>query len=156
MQHLLPFQVQVAIGNFVSKTTKDELLFPFMIKFSSNINEMSSEFIPFLSKHPIQHLSFFTISKNSCAAANVFILVTFIMLNHLCPVGRRAVVVNDVEVFVPNVIMTIKNGYRVHILVERISRFNIAVPHIRNSSEKHNIFEVWENQVRKSKSKVPV
>mmetsp|Transcript_21284 Transcript_21284/g.31677 ORF Transcript_21284/g.31677 Transcript_21284/m.31677 type:complete len:224 (-) Transcript_21284:537-1208(-) len=58
---------------------------------------------------------------------------------------------NDMVVFIPNIIMTIDNSHRAHIWVVRVFWVNPTMPHVRNTCKEDGCFEKWKNKIGQCK-----
>lgn len=97
---------------------------------------MLRKLVPFARKQPIQHLALFTVSEDGGSVGLVLVFIFLVVFRILSPVNQRLGVMDDVKVFVEDVIFALQNSDGVDKGVIDVLGIAPGVPQVRNASKK--------------------
>lgn len=131
------------------ETAEDEGFLAFVVEFAVEVNEVFSECVPLVAEDPGDELTLFAVTEDGGGAFTVLFFGLLVEVLGFGPVDEGGVVVDDVVVFVPDVVLSVEDGDGVDVLVCWVFGLDEGVPQVAHGSEEgdgfaHGVDEVGD------------
>lgn len=145
------FVVVEATHAVVAEAAEEELLLLFVVELAVEVDEVLGEGVPLGGEDPVDEKAFLAVAEDGGGALAVLLFGFLVELVGLGPVDEGGVVVDDVVVFVPDVVLAVEDGDGVDVLVGGVLGLDEGVPEVAHGAEEgdglaHGVDEVGEDE----------